>query len=170
MFRLKNKMKKHFGVVGALVFGMFSLIYLAGSAQNEADNNSLVQIEQNESGVSNIQLVQFGQVETQNIDMTVNPFVETAAATGAKEKTAGMSGGNYRNLPAIPAVYPTSQPRPVPPLPSIPRSAPQQQTTVASAPAPASAGEAAPKENKEARIAFLGGGEIMFAQGMDNGN
>ena len=168
MFRLKYKMKKRFGVAGALVFGMFSLMFLTGSAQNEADNNSLVQIEQNESEVSNIQLVQFGQVETQNIDMTVNPFVETAAATGTKEKTAGKSGGNYRNLPAIPAVYPTSQPRPVLPLPSMPRAGAQNQTAAASV--PAKEAEIAPKENKEARIAFLGGGEIMFAQGMNDGN
>ena len=126
--------------------------------------------EQNESEPQNIQLVQFGQVETPNVDMSVNPFVETAAETGAKNSTTGKSNGNYRNLPAIPAVYPTAQPRPVLPLPSIPRSAPQQQAVAVSASAQASAGEAAPKENKEAQIAFLGGGDIMFAHGMDNGN
>ena len=169
MLRLMNR-KKCFGVGGMLILGTLSLMCLSGSTKNGAEENSLVQIEQNESEPQNIQLVQFGQVETPNVDMSVNPFVETAAETGAKNSTTGKSNGNYRNLPAIPAVYPTAQPRPVLPLPSIPRSAPQQQAVAASASAPASAGEAAPKENKEAQIAFLGGGDIMFAHGMDNGN
>ena len=169
MLRLMNR-KKCFGVGGMLILGTLSLMCLSGSTKNGAEENSLVQIEQNESEPQNIQLVQFGQVETPNVDMSVNPFVETAADTGAKNSTTGKSNGNYRNLPAIPAVYPTAQPRPVLPLPSIPRSAPQQQAVAASAPAPASAGEAAPKENKEAQIAFLGGGDIMFAHGMDSGN
>lgn len=169
MLRLMNR-KKCFGVGGMLILGTLSLMCLSGSTKNGAEENSLVQIEQNESEPQNIQLVQFGQVETPNVDMSVNPFVETAAETGAKNSTTGKSNGNYRNLPAIPAVYPTAQPRPVLPLPSIPRSAPQQQAVAASASAPVSAGEAAPKENKEAQIAFLGGGDIMFAHGMDNGN
>ena len=169
MLRLMNR-KKCFGVGGMLILGTLSLMCLSGSTKNGAEENSLVQIEQNESEPQNIQLVQFGQVETPNVDMSVNPFVETAAETGAKNSTTGKSNGNYRNLPAIPAVYPTAQPRPVLPLPSIPRSAPQQQAVAASASAPASADEAAPKENKEAQIAFLGGGDIMFAHGMDNGN
>ena len=169
MLRLMNR-KKCFGVGGMLILGTLSLICLSGSTKNGAEENSLVQIEQNESEPQNIQLVQFGQVETPNVDMSVNPFVETAAETGAKNSTTGKSNGNYRNLPAIPAVYPTAQPRPVLPLPSIPRSAPQQQAVAASASAQASAGEAAQKENKEAQIAFLGGGDIMFAHGMDNGN
>ena len=165
MLRLMNR-KKCLGVGGILVLGVLSLMCLSGSTKNGAEVNSLVQIEQNESEPQNIQLVQFGQVETPNADMSVNPFVETAAETGAKNSTTGKSNGNYRNLPAIP----TAQPRPVLPLPSIPRSASQQQAVAASASAPASAGEAAPKENKEAQIAFLGGGDIMFAHGMDNGN
>ena len=169
MLRLMNR-KKCFGVGGMLILGTLSLMCLSGSTKNGAEENSLVQIEQNESEPQNIQLVQFGQVETPNVDMSVNPFVETAAETGAKNSTTGKSNGNYRNLPAIPAVYPTAQPRPVLPLPSIPRSAPQQQAVAASASAPASAGAEAPKENKEAQIAFLGGGDIMFAHGMDNGN
>ena len=169
MLRLMNR-KKCFGVGGMLILGTLSLICLSGSTKNGAEENSLVQIEQNESEPQNIQLVQFGQVETPNVDMSVNPFVETAAETGAKNSTTGKSNGNYRNLPAIPAVYPTAQPRPVLPLPSIPRSAPQQQAVAVSASAQASAGEAAPKENKEAQIAFLGGGDIMFAHGMDSGN
>ena len=169
MLRLMNR-KKCFGVGGMLILGTLSLICLSGSTKNGAEENSLVQIEQNESEPQNIQLVQFGQVETPNVDMSVNPFVETAAETGAKNSTTGKSNGNYRNLPAIPAVYPTAQPRPVLPLPSIPRSAPQQQAVAASASAQASAGEAAQKENKEAQIAFLGGGDIMFAHGMDSGN
>ena len=169
MLRLMNR-KKCFGVGGMLILGTLSLMCLSGSTKNGAEENSLVQIEQNESEPQNIQLVQFGQVETPNVDMSVNPFVETAAETGAKNSTTGKSNGNYRNLPAIPAVYPTAQPRPVLPLPSIPRSAPQQQAVAASASALASAGEAAPKENKEAQIAFLGGGDIMFAHGMDSGN
>ena len=169
MLRLMNR-KKCFGVGGMLILGTLSLMCLSGSTKNGAEENSLVQIEQNESEPENIQLVQFGQVETPNVDMSVNPFVETAADTGAKNSTTGKSNGNYRNLPAIPAVYPTVQPRPVLPLPSIPRSAPQQQAVAASASAPVSAGEAAPKENKEAQIAFLGGGDIMFAHGMDSGN
>ena len=169
MLRLMNR-KKCFGVGGMLILGTLSLMCLSVSTKNGAEENSLVQIEQNESEPQNIQLVQFGQVETPNVDMSVNPFVETAADTGAKNSTTGKSNGNYRNLPAIPAVYPTAQPRPVLPLPSIPRSAPQQQAVAASASAPASAGEAAPKENKEAQIAFLGGGDIMFAHGMDSGN
>lgn len=169
MLRLMNR-KKCFGVGGMLILGTLSLMCLSGSTKNGAEVNSLVQIEQNESEPQNIQLVQFGQVETPNVDMSVNPFVETAAETGAKNSTTGKSNGNYRNLPAIPAVYPTAQPRPVLPLPSIPRSAPQQQAVAASASAQASAGEAAPKENKEAQIAFLGGGDIMFAHGMDSGN
>ena len=169
MLRLMNR-KKCFGVGGMLILGTLSLMCLSGSTKNGAEVNSLVQIEQNESEPQNIQLVQFGQVETPNVDMSVNPFVETAAETGAKNSTTGKSNGNYRNLPAIPAVYPTAQPRPVLPLPSIPRSAPQQQAVAVSASAPVSAGEAAPKENKEAQIAFLGGGDIMFAHGMDNGN
>ena len=169
MLRLMNR-KKCFGVGGMLILGTLSLMCLSGSTKNGAEENSLVQIEQNESEPQNIQLVQFGQVETPNVDMSVNPFVETAAETGAKNSTTGKSNGNYRNLPAIPAVYPTAQPRPVLPLPSIPKSAPQQQAVAASASAPASAGEAAPKENKEAQIAFLGGGDIMFAHGMDSGN
>ena len=169
MLRLMNR-KKCFGVGGMLILGTLSLMCLSGSTKNGAEENSLVQIEQNESEPQNIQLVQFGQVETPNVDMSVNPFVETAAETGAKNSTTGKSNGNYRNLPAIPAVYPTAQPRPVLPLPSIPRSAPQQQAVAASASAQASAGEAAPKENKEAQIAFLGGGDIMFAHGMDSGN
>ena len=169
MRRLMNR-KKCFGVGGMLILGTLSLMCLSGSTKNGAEENSLVQIEQNESEPQNIQLVQFGQVETPNVDMSVNPFVETAAETGAKNSTTGKSNGNYRNLPAIPAVYPTAQPRPVLPLPSIPRSAPQQQAVAVSASAQASAGEAAPKENKEAQIAFLGGGDIMFAHGMDSGN
>lgn len=169
MLRLMNR-KKCFGVGGMLILGTLSLMCLSGSTKNGAEENSLVQIEQNESEPQNIQLVQFGQVETPNVDMSVNPFVETAAETGAKNSTTGKSNGNYRNLPAIPAVYPTAQPRPVLPLPSIPRSAPQQQAVAVSASAQASAGEAAPKENKEAQIAFLGGGDIMFAHGMDSGN
>ena len=169
MLRLMNR-KKCFGVGGMLILGTLSLMCLSGSTKNGAEENSLVQIEQNESESQNIQLVQFGQVETPNVDMSVNPFVETAAETGAKNSTTGKSNGNYRNLPAIPAVYPTAQPRPVLPLPSIPRSAPQQQAVAVSASAQASAGEAAPKENKEAQIAFLGGGDIMFAHGMDSGN
>ena len=169
MLRLMNR-KKCFGVGGMLILGTLSLMCLSGSTKNGAEENSHVQIEQNESEPQNIQLVQFGQVETPNVDMSVNPFVETAADTGAKNSTTGKSNGNYRNLPAIPAVYPTAQPRPVLPLPSIPRSAPQQQAVAASASAQASAGEAAPKENKEAQIAFLGGGDIMFAHGMDSGN
>ena len=169
MLRLMNR-KKCFGVGGMLILGTLSLMCLSGSTKNGAEENSLVQIEQNESEPQNIQLVQFGQVETPNVDMSVNPFVETAAETGAKNSTTGKSNGNYRNLPAIPAVYPTAQPRPVLPLPSIPRSAPQQQAVAASASAQASAGEAAQKENKEAQIAFLGGGDIMFAHGMDSGN
>ena len=169
MLRLMNR-KKCFGVGGMLILGTLSLMCLSGSTKNGAEENSLVQIEQNESEPQNIQLVQFGQVETPNVDMSVNPFVETAAETGAKNSTTGKSNGNYRNLPAIPAVYPTAQPRPVLPLPSIPRSAPQQQAVAVSASAQASAGEAAPKENKEAQIAFLGGGDIMFAHGMDRGN
>ncbi len=169
MVRLNNKMKKRFAVAGTLALGMFSLMFLTGSAENDADENSLVQIEQNESELSNIQLVQFGQVDKPNVDLTVNPFVETASSNGSQDNAGENTGGNYRNLPAIPAVYPTSQPRPMLPLPSIPRSAPQQQAVAASAPAPANASEAAPKENKEAKIAFLGGGEIMFAQGMENG-
>jgi len=169
MLRLMNR-KKCFGVGGMLILGTLSLMCLSGSTKNGAEENSLVQIEQNESEPQNIQLVQFGQVETPNVDMSVNPFVETAAETGVKNSTTGKSNGNYRNLPAIPAVYPTAQPRPVLPLPSIPRSAPQQQAVAVSASAPVSAGEAAPKENKEAQIAFLGGGDIMFAHGMDNGN
>ena len=169
MLRLMNR-KKCFGVGGMLILGTLSLICLSGSTKNGAEENSLVQIEQNESEPQNIQLVQFGQVETPNVDMSVNPFVETAAETGTKNSTTGKSNGNYRNLPAIPAVYPTAQPRPVLPLPSIPRSAPQQQAVAVSASAQASAGEAAPKENKEAQIAFLGGGDIMFAHGMDSGN
>ena len=169
MLRLMNG-KKCFGVGGMLILGTLSLMCLSGSTKNGAEENSLVQIEQNESEPQNIQLVQFGQVETPNVDMSVNPFVETAAETGAKNSTTRKSNGNYRNLPAIPAVYPTAQPRPVLPLPSIPRSAPQQQAVAASASAQASAGEAAPKENKEAQIAFLGGGDIMFAHGMDSGN
>ncbi|MBR1696584.1 MAG: hypothetical protein IJ709_14575 [Selenomonas sp.] len=162
--------KKCFGVGGMLILGTLSLMCLSGSTKNGAEENSLVQIEQNESKPQNIQLVQFGQVETPNVDMSVNPFVETAAETGAKNSTTGKSNGNYRNLPAIPAVYPTAQPRPVLPLPSIPRTAPQQQAVAVSASAQASAGEAAPKENKEAQIAFLGGGDIMFAHGMESGN
>ena len=169
MLRLMNR-KKCFGVGGMLILGTLSLICLSGSTKNGAEENSLVQIEQNESEPQNIQLVQFGQVETPNVDMSVNPFVETAAETGAKNSTTGKSNGNYRNLPAIPAVYPTAQPRPVLPLPSIPRSAPQQQAVATSASAQASAGEEAPKANKEAQIAFLGGGDIMFAHGMDSGN
>ena len=169
MLRLMNR-KKCFGVGGMLILGTLSLMCLSGSTKNGAEENSLVQIEQNESEPQNIQLVQFGQVETPNVDMSVNPFVETAAETGAKNSTTGKSNGNYRNLPAIPAVYPTAQPRPVLPLPSIPRSAPQQQVVAVSASAQASAGEAAPKENREAQIAFLGGGDIMFAHGMDSGN
>ena len=144
MLRLMNR-KKCFGVGGMLILGTLSLICLSGSTKNGAEENSLVQIEQNESEPQNIQLVQFGQVETPNVDMSVNPFVETAAETGAKNSTTGKSNGNYRNLPAIPAVYPTAQPRPVLPLPSIPRSAPQQQAVAASASAQASAGEAAQK-------------------------
>ena len=169
MLRLMNR-KKCFGVGGMLILGTLSLMCLSGSTKNGAEENSLVQIEQNESKPQNIQLVQFGQVETPNVDMSVNPFVETAAETGAKNSTTGKSNGNYRNLPAIPAVYPTAQPRPVLPLPSIPRTAPQQQAVAVSASAQASAGEAAPKENKEAQIAFLGGGDIMFAHGMESGN
>ena len=169
MLRLMNR-KKFFGVGGMLILGTLSLMCLSGSTKNGAEENSLVQIEQNESEPQNIQLVQFGQVETPNVDMSVNPFVETAAETGVKNSTTGKSNGNYRNLPAIPAVYPTAQPRPVLPLPSIPRSAPQQQAVAVSTSAQASAGEAAPKENKEAQIAFLGGGDIMFAHGMDSGN
>ena len=169
MLRLMNR-KKCFGVGGMLILGTLSLMCLSGSTKNGAEENSLVQIEQNESEPQNIQLVQFGQVETPNVDMSVNPFVETAAETGAKNSTIGKSNGNYRNLPAIPAVYPTAQPRPVLPLPSIPRSAPQQQAVATSASAQASAGEEAPKANKEAQIAFLGGGDIMFAHGMDSGN
>ena len=168
MLRLMNR-KKCFGVGGMLILGTLSLMCLSGSTKNGAEENSLVQIEQNESEPQNIQLVQFGQVETPSVDMSVNPFVETAAENGTKNSTTGKSGGNYRNLPAIPAVYSTSQPRPVLPLPSIPRPAPQQQAVAVSASAQASAGEAAPKENKEAQIAFLGGGDIMFAHGMDNG-
>ncbi len=167
MLRLMNR-KKCLGVGGILVLGVLSLMCLSGNGKNGADENSLVQIEQNESEPQNIQLVQFGQVEGQNVDMTVNPFVETAAATGAKANTAGKKGSNYRNLPAIPAVYPASQPRPVLPLPSIPKMA--SQNTQAAASTPAKAVEAVPKENKEAQIAFLGGGDIMFAHGMDNGN
>ena len=162
-------MKKRFAIAGTLALGTFLLMFLTGSAQNDADESSLVQIEQNESELSNIQLVQFGQVEKPNIDMSVNPFVETASSNGSQDNAGENTGGNYRNLPAIPAVYPTSQPRPMLPLPSIPRPAPQQQAVAASAPAPANASEASPKENKEAKIAFLGGGEIMFAQGMENG-
>ena len=169
MLRLMNR-KKCFGVGGMLILGTLSLMCLSGSTKNGAEENSHVQIEQNESEPQNIQLVQFGQVETPNVDMSVNPFVETAADTGAKNSTTGKSNGNYRNLPAIPAVYPTAQPRPVLPLPSIPRSAPQQQAVATSASAQASAGEEAPKANKEAQIAFLGGGDIMFAHGMDSGN
>ena len=169
MLRLMNR-KKCFGVGGMLILGTLSLMCLSGSTKNGAEENSLVQIEQNESEPQNIQLVQFGQVETPNVDMSVNPFGETAADTGAKNSTTGKSNGNYRNLPAIPAVYPTAQPRPVLPLPSIPRSAPQQQAVATSASAQASAGEEAPKANKEAQIAFLGGGDIMFAHGMDSGN
>ena len=169
MLRLMNR-KECFGVGGMLILGTLSLMCLSGSTKNGAEENSLVQIEQNESEPQNIQLVQFGQVEQQSVDMGVNPFVETAAETGVKNSTTGKSNGNYRNLPAIPAVYPTAQPRPVLPLPSIPRSAPQQQAVAVSASAQASAGEAAPKENKEAQIAFLGGGDIMFAHGMDSGN
>lgn len=169
MFRLTDKTRKRTSVAGMLALGVFSLMFLTGGTQpDKAD--SLVQNEKSESDISNIQLVQFGQVEQQSIDMGVNPFVETAAETGAKNSTTGKSIGNYRNLPAIPAVYPTAQPRPVLPLPSIPRSAPQQQAVAVSASAQASAGEAAPKENKEAQIAFLGGGDIMFAHGMDSGN
>ena len=100
--------------------------------------------------------------------MGVNPFVETAEQNDASPKDAGNKGGNYRNLPAIPAVYPTSQPRPMLPLPSIPRAAAQNQPVAPSA--PVKAVETAPAENKEARIAFLGGGDIMFAHGMDSGN
>ncbi|SEH31469.1 hypothetical protein SAMN05216583_11731 [Selenomonas sp. KH1T6] len=102
-----------------------------------------------------------------NVDLTVNPFVDTAPEDAAQENTAGSNGGNYRNLPAIPLVSPTSQPRPVLPLPSIPKAAtPANQPAVASAPAKAT--ETAPAENKEAKIAFLGGGEIMFAHGMES--
>ena len=167
MFRLTDKTRKRTSVAGMLALGVFSLMFLTGGTQpDKAD--SLAQSEKSESDTSNIQLVQFGQVEGQNVDMTVNPFVETAAATGAKANTAGKKGSNYRNLPAIPAVYPASQPRPVLPLPSIPRM--DSQNTQAAASTPAKAVEAVPKENKEAQIAFLGGGDIMFAHGMDIGN
>ena len=169
MFRLTDKTRKRTSVAGMLALGVFSLMFLTGGTQPD-NADSLAQSEKGESDTSNIQLVQFGQVEQQSVDMGVNPFVETAAETGAKNSTTGKSNGNYRNLPAIPAVYPTAQPRPVLPLPSIPRSAPQQQAVAVSASAQASAGEAAPKENKEAQIAFLGGGDIMFAHGMDSGN
>ena len=88
MLRLMNR-KKCFGVGGMLILGTLSLMCLSGSTKNGAEENSLVQIEQNESEPQNIQLVQFGQVETPNVDMSVNPFVETAAETGAKNSTTG---------------------------------------------------------------------------------
>ena len=42
MIRLNNKMKKRFAVAGTLALGMFSLMFLTGSAENDADENSLV--------------------------------------------------------------------------------------------------------------------------------
>ena len=167
MFRLTDKTRKRTSVAGMLALGVFSLMFLTGGTQpDKAD--SLAQSEKSEYDTSNIQLVQFGQVEQQSVDMGVNPFVETAAQNGASPKDAGNKGGNYRNLPAIPAVYPTSQPRPMLPLPSIPRAAAQNQPVAPSA--PVKAVETAPAENKEARIAFLGGGDIMFAHGTESSN
>ncbi|TYZ20197.1 hypothetical protein [Selenomonas ruminis] len=168
--------KRHSRAAASLVLGVFAIGLLTGSAWQDEKSQQETEIQDfqngnNESKAGNIQDFHSGNPdgkEIVSVDLSVNPFVETASETGTKANTGGNKGGNFRNLPAIPAVYPTSQPRPVLPLPSIPRSAPQQQAVVASAPAPASAGQVAPKENKEARIAFLGGEEIMFAQG--NGN
>lgn len=168
--------KRHSRLAASLVLGVFAIGLLTGSAwQDEKGEQETVmqdfQNGNNESKAGNIQDFHSGNPDVKEmgcVDLSVNPFVETASETGAKATSGGNKGGNFRNLPAIPAVYPTSQPRPVLPLPSIPRPAPQQQAIVASAPAPASEGQAAPKENKEARIAFLGGEEIMFAQGNSN--
>ena len=166
---------------GALLMGAFMIGLLISSVWNVVESQRIhrnheeavqdFQKGNNEFYAENIPDFHYGNPdgkEIVNIDLSVNPFVETAANTGAKANTAGKKGGNYRNLPAIPAVYPASQPRPVLPLPSIPRMASQNPQAAVSA--PAKAVEAAPKENKEAQIAFLGGGDIMFAHGMDNGN
>ncbi len=172
--------KRHSRLAASLLMGVFAIGILTGSVWQEADEKdeqeSVIQDFQNENNESDIDDIQdfhsgnHEEKEIASVDLSVNPFVETAVDTGAKNSTTGKSNGNYRNLPAIPAVYPTAQPRPMLPLPSIPRSAPQQQAVAASASAQVSAGEAAQKENKEAQIAFLGGGDIMFAHGMDSGN
>ncbi len=173
--------KSHSRIAASLLLGVFAIGLLTGSAWQESDERSQqdtvsqdFQNENSELDIGNIQDFHSGnpaEKEMASVDLSVNPFVEMASDTGSPNNTTGTNKGrNYRNLPAIPAVYPTSQPRPVLPLPSIPRSAPQQQAVDASASVPASDGEAAPKENKEAQIAFLGGGDIMFAHGMDSGN
>ncbi len=166
MFRLTDKKRKSASVIGILALGLFSMMFLTGSTQPDGEKEAFVQIEQSEYKTDDIQLVQIGQVEQSSVDMGVNPFVETASDTGSQTNEAGNKGGNYRNLPAIPIVSPPSQPRPVLPLPSIPRAPSQNQPAVASA--PAKVAEPAPAENKEAKIAFLGGGEIMFAHGIEN--
>ena len=96
MFRLTDKTRKRTSVAGMLALGVFSLMFLTGGTQPD-NADSLAQSEKGESDTSNIQLVQFGQVETPNVDMSVNPFVETAEQNDASPKDAGNKGGNYRN-------------------------------------------------------------------------
>lgn len=167
--RITKLMRKHYRIAGCMALGIFALTILTGSTWHSPDVEDVHNghIEYQAVNIHNPQDVHNGHLEQMDVDLTVNPFVDTAPEAAAQENTAGSNGGNYRNLPAIPLVAPTSQPRPVLPLPSIPRAAtPSNQPAVASA--PAKVAETAPAENKEAKIAFLGGGEIMFAHGMEN--
>ena len=175
--QLLERLRKHSRTIGAVALGIVMMMLMVCTWLNFNDNKHVhnVHVEYKGSEIHNLsekksEDVHNGHLEQVMVDYTVNPFIDTSNQVVNEASKGGGKSGNYRNLPAIPAVYPTSQPRPVLPLPSIPRTAPQQQAIVASAPAPANAGEAAPKENKEAQIAFLGGGDIMFAHGMDSGN
>ena len=157
----RGAFRQHGRMLGGLALGLLAIMTTVCSAGVEPEEQVAVRETKDEYAVENVQLVQSGQ----NADLTVNPFVDmtqdnnSQAGTGPEAK----AGNSNRSLPAISAVYPPSQPRPVLPLPNIPRPAPQNQAAVASAPAPAKVPvEAAPKENMEARIAFLGGGDIMF--------
>ena len=177
--RMAKIMRKHRRIAGCLALGIFALTILTGSTWHSPDGKDvhnghveyqMEDIHNSQDGANgyygmNVQEVHNGPPEQTNVDLTVNPFVGTAPEATAQASAAVSNGGNYRNLPAIPMVSPASQPRPVLPLPSIPRSTPQNQPAVASA--PIKAAEPAPVENKEARIAFLGGGDIMFAHGME---
>ena len=160
-------MRKHYRIAGCMALGIFALTILTGSTWHSPDGKDVHNghVEYQAVNIHNPQGVHNGHLEQMNVDLTVNPFVDTAPEATAQASVAGSNDGNYRNLPAIPMVSPASQPRPVLPLPSIPRSTPQNQPAVASA--PIKAAEPAPAENKEARIAFLGGGDIMFAHGME---